>query len=480
MVKYFTIAFILAATSLMAADNYLIGTGWGGPSMNYTWSTGLSPTESDDVFLDYKYYYESQSPTPQSWRVDLWVPEGHVNSIVNSLTIQNLYNPDTLAPVKLQLIVASGTTAGIRTVNDFNVIGDTYKSEIRFGVSKGSSDSAVQARFIVGGDMNIGKSDYKTGEGVSFLLGETAANMGPLEVKVSGNLNIYGNSTLGLNVGKQTGKSGTTEQIDFVVSGVLNMVGSGGNDNPTLFLNTCSSGTTPGETTIDVGGISGTGLIRNDTGSLGGSSLLIIRTAEGATTTYSGILKDDITTGGNSKVSILMAGYGTQVLDGSVDISGFSEIKRGTLLSTGHFGSLYINKEGTFGATSKSSPIGTVSIGNMTFSDGGTVLIDIDGANCDLIQASTLSLGTATYLTIDFGLTNIIEGTEYKIFECGKISDNFTVDNFKVKDIDGYDPHIRIDDNNVYISFTAVPEPALFASIIGVLALAFAARRKSK
>ena len=68
--------------------------------------------------------------------------------------------------------------------------------------------------------------------------------------------------------------------------------------------------------------------------------MLIIRTAEGATTTYSGILKDDITTAGNSKVSILMAGYGTQVLDGSVDISGFSEIKRGTLLSTGHFGSL--------------------------------------------------------------------------------------------------------------------------------------------
>ncbi|MFR6034326.1 MAG: hypothetical protein ACLUKN_14820 [Bacilli bacterium] len=26
-------------------------------------------------------------------------------------------------------------------------------------------------------------------------------------------------------------------------------------------------------------------------------------------------------------MSILMAGYGTQVLDGSVDISGFSEIK---------------------------------------------------------------------------------------------------------------------------------------------------------
>lgn len=314
----------------MAVDNYLVGTGWGGASMNYTWSTGMSPTESDDAFLDYKYYYESKSPaTSQSWWIDLWVPEGHVNSIVNSLTIQNLYNPDTLTSVKLQLVVAASKTAGIRTVNDFNVIGDTYKSEIRFGVSKGSSDSAVQARFIVGGDMNIGKSDYKTGEGVSFLLGETAANMGPLEVKVSGNLNIYGNSTLGLNVGKQTGKSGTTEQIDFVVSGVLNMVGSDGNDNPTLFLNTCSSGTTPGETTIDVGGISGTGLIRNNTGALGGSSMLIIRTAEGATTTYSGILKDDITTGGNSKVSILMAGYGTQVLDGSVDISGFSEIKRG-------------------------------------------------------------------------------------------------------------------------------------------------------
>lgn len=465
----------------MAVDNYLVGTGWGGASMNYTWSTGMSPTESDDAFLDYKYYYESKSPaTSQSWWVDLWVPETHVNSTVNSLTIQNLYNPETLDPVKLQLVVASSSTAGIKTINDFNVVGGSYKPEIRFAVSKGTSDSAVQAKIAVGGNMNIGKSDYNSGDGVVFFLGGMESNMGPVSVNVKGNLNIYGASTLGTNIGKQTDNSGTTNQLDFVVSGVVNMVGNGGQDNPTWFLNTCSSGSSQAKTTIDVGGISGIGLIRNNTGALGGSSMLIIRTAEGATTTYSGILKDDITTAGNSNVSILMAGYGTQVLDGSVDISGFSEIKRGTLLSTGHFGSLYINKEGTFGATSKSSPIGTVSIGNMTFSDGGTVLIDIDGANCDLIQASTLSLGTATYLTIDFGLTNIVEGTEYKIFECGKISDNFTVDNFKVKDIDGYDSHISIDDNNVYISFTAVPEPALFASIIGVLALAFAARRKSK
>lgn len=34
----------------MAVDNYLVGTGWGGASMNYAWSTGMSPTESDDAF----------------------------------------------------------------------------------------------------------------------------------------------------------------------------------------------------------------------------------------------------------------------------------------------------------------------------------------------------------------------------------------------------------------------------------------------
>ena len=100
----------------MAVDNYLVGTGWGGASMNYAWSTGMSPTESDDAFLDYKYYYESKSPaTSQSWWVELWVPETHVNSTVNSLTIQNLYNPETLDPVKLQLVVASSSTAGIKT-----------------------------------------------------------------------------------------------------------------------------------------------------------------------------------------------------------------------------------------------------------------------------------------------------------------------------------------------------------------------------
>ena len=175
----------------MAVDNYLVGTGWGGASMNYAWSTGMSPTKSDDAFLDYKYYYESKSPTTsQSWWVDLWVPETHVNSTVNSLTIQNLYNPETLDPVKLQLVVVSSLTAGIKTINDFNVVGGSYKPEIRFAVSKGTSDSAVQAKIAVGGNMNIGKSDYNSGDGVAFFLGGMESNMGPVSVNVKGNLNI--------------------------------------------------------------------------------------------------------------------------------------------------------------------------------------------------------------------------------------------------------------------------------------------------
>ena len=50
MLKHIIIVSTLAASPLMAVDNYLVGTGWGGASMNYTWSTGMSPTESDDAF----------------------------------------------------------------------------------------------------------------------------------------------------------------------------------------------------------------------------------------------------------------------------------------------------------------------------------------------------------------------------------------------------------------------------------------------
>ena len=52
----------LSAGTSIAADNYLVGTGWGGGGMAGNWSTGASPTISDDIFIDYKYYFEAKAP----------------------------------------------------------------------------------------------------------------------------------------------------------------------------------------------------------------------------------------------------------------------------------------------------------------------------------------------------------------------------------------------------------------------------------
>lgn len=470
----------LSAGTSIAADNYLVGTGWGGGGMAGNWSTGASPTISDDIFIDYKYYFEAKAPEDTgNWGVSVYVYEGFANSKVNSMTIQNLYNPDTLTSETLRMQVSSTATACFDIKNDLTAVGDTYNSKAYLMIGKADVDSKI----LVGKDFNVGVSTFQKGEGIHVYIGgtgseKTSGTGGPSLVTVGGNLNIYGASKLMSNIGTST-QSGSTANLQ--VAGVVNMVGAGGTDNPTWYLNSRNSGSDVLNTVLQIGGLNGTGLIRNATSTLGGSSTVIFKNAAGTTSKYIGIFKDDVTIGSISTVAVSMDGEGTQILT-NVNISGPSEVKNGTLLAAGNFQFLNVSANGKFGAEIETSAIGSVNVAYLNFDSGATLLFDIDGANCDIVKATEFILGAASdIMNIDVNAGNIISGNAYKIFECGTLSGGFTENNFKVNDIDGYDSQISIVGNDVYLTLNAVvPEPATYAAIFGALALAAAIRRGRK
>lgn len=290
------------------------------------WSTGASPTISDDIFIDYKYYFEAKAPEDTgNWGVSVYVYEGFANSKVNSMTIQNLYNPDTLTSETLRMQVSSTATACFDIKNDLTAVGDTYNSKAYLMIGKADVDSKI----LVGKDFNVGVSTFQKGEGIHVYIGgtgseKTSGTGGPSLATVGGNLNIYGASKLMSNIGTST-QSGSTANLQ--VAGVVNMVGAGGTDNPTWYLNSRNSGSDVLNTVLQIGGLNGTGLIRNATSTLGGSSTVIFKNAAGTTSKYIGIFKDDVTIGSISTVAVSMDGEGTQILT-NVNISGPSEVKK--------------------------------------------------------------------------------------------------------------------------------------------------------
>ena len=73
----------------------------------------------------------------------------------------------------------------------------------------------------------------------------------------------------------------------------------------------------------------------------------------------------------------------------------------------------------------------------------------------------------------------ITADTDYLIVNAEGGSFGFDASDFSAE-IDGYLANFTVDGGQVFVSFTAVPEPATIAGIFGVLALAFAAYRRRK
>lgn len=125
------------------------------------------------------------------------------------------------------------------------------------------------------------------------------------------------------------------------------------------------------------------------------------------------------------------------------------------------------------------------AIDNAYFSDifwnGGDIVVGFDGSNFDKITAETLLLGSADFYKFVFDVNGEdMDGRSFNISEILNIADGITesqLAKFSGRTSDGlYDVVFA----NGQFTFAAVPEPAAIASMLGALALAFAAYRRRR
>ncbi len=211
------------------------------------------------------------------------------------------------------------------------------------------------------------------------------------------------------------------------------------------------------------------------------------------------------TYGTSAAISILKKGSGTQKFTGIVYIRGDVVVEDGTLLmnasGTGKkgngvaeqqwgLGDVYL-KGGYFGAIGEDGGIGSVMANSITF-DGGALVFNFNGASFDTMSIlAYLSGSTAITVTdgskakFEFNFVNFDDGiTSYEIMDFnGNSVDASIFENalytISGVDTDLYEAELGLNSNgNLALNLTLVPEPSAYAALFGLIALAFALRRK--
>ena len=494
----------LFASTLLGADNYLIGTKISGAPAEGTDTNWTNPRKAtDDLFFD-----GSMASGTGAWDIQCWIhpdytkpaltstPEDYYTA--NSLTIQNLYkeNDDGSKSSRITTFQSPNpgysSPYGLVITNDLNFVTGSYTPKFIFQ-SRNTTNSRLY--MTINGNLNVGSTETKADHNGYLSFGGYQNGTTVEEVTVGGNVNLYGTAELQLSVGNLANelKFGTP---NFKASGSLNMYSADGK-NPTLIVNALSSdklGTGQGlNSTIDFAGINGVGTIKTAGGTTAFKSdtYIVSRIVSGATAEFSGTIIDG-KAGKTSVIHIGMFGYGKQILRGEIDILGDIRSGRGELhANVKNAGVLYLGHGSDisrFGAIGLDSDFGTVNLTGINLQTSHSVLLfDINGTNQDFIAINgSLNANGKQYLYIEFtSLENIAQDAEYKLMSYNSLK-NGDESIFHASFLEGYNGELFVKDNTLWVKFTevlpmtSVPEPAEWAMLLGAIALGLAVYRKRK
>lgn len=385
------------------------------------------------------------------------------------------------------------------------------------GVIFGAANRDSSQAEITVGEMNIGYGENVT----SFTIGSDAAgtvyatvesgdvkvgdpvrlsdSSGPKSLTITGDFNIHGNTTVNMNVYDNDSSAVHSEASpDVVVGGVVRMTRNGGGTTPTWNLlyrtSTVSWATGVPEvpatnTYIKIGGLEGTGTVTNNSRTLEASTVKLIFANE-TDCEFSGTFTENRSDRIKTVMSVKMAGRdgAKQIIRADAAFTGTVEVESGALImhSTTALGKLTMTG-GAFGGID-----GGVIVSSAEWLGGDFIFYSADALNGglpDIIKIDgTFSKAGDGKIGIDFAGFDpsvfIEDGTVLELITANAL-EGFSADvdadeYFSAKNLANGFADFEWAGNTLTVSFSAVPEPAAIAAVLGAAALAIAAIRRKK
>ena len=378
-----------------------------------------------------------------------------------------------------------------------------------------SVNDACQADIVVG-EMNIGQignvtqlnvgsdaagtcyatideNNVKKGDAVSL-----SDSGGPKSLTITGDFNIYGNSTIYMNVWDNAKDAlHSEENPDISIGGVVRMFsGSGASPvwhvisrSATVTWATGDPAPSATDTYVKLGGLEGNGKLTNNSRTLEASTLKLIFTNQ-TDCEFTGEFNDGQSDTVKTIMSVKMAGADgkKQIIHADSKFTGTVEVESGTLIikSTNALGKLTMTG-GAFGGIDGGVIVSGaewfagdfIFYNKDTLGSGDLDMIRIDGA---FIKSGDGKIG------VDFDgfdpTTFIEDGTVLDLISASEMERvGFSADandDFYAKNLTNGFANFEWNGDFLTVSFSNVPEPATVAAILGGLALAAAALRRRK
>lgn len=384
------------------------------------------------------------------------------------------------------------------------------------GVALGSSVNDTCQADIVVGEMNIGQignvtqlnvgsdaagtcyatideNNVKKGDAVSL-----SDSGGPKSLTITGDFNIYGNSTIYMNVWDNAKDARHSEENpDISIGGVVRMFsGSGASPvwhvisrSATVTWATGDPAPSATDTYVKLGGLEGNGKLTNNSRTLEASTLKLIFTNQ-TDCEFTGDFTDGQSDTVKTIMSVKMAGADgkKQIIHADSKFTGTVEVESGTLIikSTNALGKLTMTG-GAFGGIDGGVAVSSaewfagdfIFYNKDTLGSGDIDMIRIDGA---FIKSGDGKIG------VDFDgfdpTVFIKDGTMLDLISASEMErEGFSADandDFYAKNLTNGFANFEWNGDILTVSFSNVPEPATVAAILGGLALVAAALRRRK
>ena len=321
---------------------------------------------------------------------------------------------------------------------------------------------------------------------------------GPKSLTIAGDFNIYGNSTIYMNVWDNAKDAlHSEENPDISIGGVVRMVsGSGASPvwhvisrSATVTWATGDPGPSATDTYIKLGGLEGNGKLTNNSRTLEASTLKLIFTNQ-TDCEFTGEFNDGQSDTVKTIMSVKMAGADgkKQIIRADSKFTGTVEVESGTLIikSTQTLGKLTMTG-GAFGGID-----GGVSVSGAEWFAGDLIFYNKDALNSgapDMIRIDGAFVKSGDgKIGVDFDgfdpTVFIEDGTMLDLISASEEErEGFSADandDFYAKNLTNGFANFEWNGDILTVSFSNVPEPATVAAILGGLAFAGALFRRRK